>query len=281
MLYTLKQSTNYPSLHVKKYTKKVYFKDMWDDELIESRGHVYHNNGNLVINPFTKVFHRFQHDTDIPLTEFCTYVEKINGFMGCITYVEEDINDFVISTTGSLDSEYVDFVDDFVTDKVLDNIEKGYTYIFEVCHPADPHIISEKQGLYLLGRRKVSDKEHYTTDCINEADLDAIAFNMGVYRPHWGFDTFENILNNCKKVMFEGYMVYSPSTTIKLKSPYYSSLKAIARSPDLNKFNRGRLSPEFIKIFDELDLNKFQDLDEQERLKILKQDYNEKILHIR
>lgn len=81
--------------------------------------------------------------------------------------------------------------------------------------------------------------------------------------------------------MFEGYMVYSPSTTIKLKSPYYSSLKAIARSPDLNKFNRGRLSPEFIKIFDELDLNKFQDLDEQERLKILKQDYNEKILHIR
>ena len=25
---------------------------------------------------------------------------------------------------GSLDSEFVDFVDDFVTDKVLDNIEK-------------------------------------------------------------------------------------------------------------------------------------------------------------
>ena len=44
---------------------------------------------------------------------FVIYVEKING-MGCITYVEEDINDFVISTTGSLDSEFVDFVDDFV-----------------------------------------------------------------------------------------------------------------------------------------------------------------------
>jgi hypothetical protein len=41
-LLTRKESTRYPGLFVKKYTRKVFYDNLWseNDELLEARGHV-------------------------------------------------------------------------------------------------------------------------------------------------------------------------------------------------------------------------------------------------
>ena len=84
-----KKSTRYPGLFVKKYKKRVFYDALWntDAELLEARGHVEDEDGNIVVRPFTKIFNRGEMNTDIDRDETCIGVYKINGFMACATYI--------------------------------------------------------------------------------------------------------------------------------------------------------------------------------------------------
>lgn len=275
-LVQVKESLNYPGLFVHKYKRKVFFNNLWnrDPALVESRGRVYDKKGNVVINSFTKVFNHKENGTDINPDEECLVIEKINGFMGCSTWVPQ-YQEAIVSTTGSLDSDFVGYAKDKLKG-AMDFISKEKelkTYSFEIVHEDDPHIIPEKVGAYLIGVRDVNDKTPYFTSLAKEQQLDKIAEEMGVMRPKYHVTTFAQVLEDIKTCKHEGFMVYglTSGTVLKLKSPYYLALKAAARKKDIETLDKSRVDEEFYGLIDTIKSMKddFNAMSEQERLKFM------------
>lgn len=282
-LITRKESKRYPGLFVKKYTRKVFYDNLWNQnpELMEARGHVEDADGNIVIRPFTKIFNRFENDTDIPRDERCIVVSKVNGFMAAATYVPS-VGEVVVSTTGSLDSDFVALAEKYITQRVRDIIKKDFeevqssmTYLFEICDPSDPHIIPEESGAYLIGCREVNDVDPFFTNVAEETFLDIMAKVMEVKRPAWDTMQFSEVVELAKNCLDEGYVVYGEKSKIalKIKSPYYLMLKAAARRKDIMALNKERVDEEFFPLVDHLKGmgDTFTLMDEQERLTYMRE----------
>lgn len=218
-------------LKVLKYARSVFFDNAWglDPRLLECRGRVVDADWNVVVNPFKKVFNYGENGTGKELRTDCLYreVEKLNGFLGCFTSTEE--YGHILSTTGSLDSEHVGwFTELFYAEFCnVDNVPKGITLMFEVCHPLDPHIVEEEVGVYLIGARYTD-----SGDRLTEAELDELAEYHRVPRPAHGIDTLENICKRAQNSKREGVMVCALSTDehlFKLKTPHYLTKKLFIR----------------------------------------------------
>lgn len=276
-LIQTKQSSRYPSLTVHKYKKKVFFDNLWNDnlDLVESRGRVYNSEGKVVINPFTKIFNYEENGVTIDPDEMCLVIEKINGFMACATWVPE-VNDVVVSTTGSLDSPFVDMAKEMMPYAIeyIRNMKTIYTYIFEIVHPNDPHIIPENIGVYLLGTRSITGNYPYFTDHNNEHNLDITAQTMRASRPFYYITNFSTVIKDAKKCKHEGFVVYGEDshTVLKIKSPYYKTQKLLARKKDILTLNKKLIDEEFYPLVDHLMLNQsfFNSMEEQVRLEYMR-----------
>lgn len=274
-LLTRKESVRYPGLFVKKYTRKVFYDNLWyeNEELMEARGHVELEDGTVVVRPFTKIFNRFENGTDIDRDEICLYVHKINGFMAAATYVPQ-LNRVIVSTTGSLDSDFVALAEYHINDRVREVITElaamdgPHTWLFEIVDASDPHIIPERCGAYLIGCRDVNDDRPYTSTIDNEKRLDVASALMGVMRPVWNVARFSDIVRIAQECKHEGFVVYGDKTVLKIKSPYYLTLKAAARRKDIMSLNKQNVDEEFYPLIEHLALmgETFTMMSEQERL---------------
>lgn len=266
-LFTLKESTRYPGLFVRKYYKKVFWNNLWhtDSELLESRGHVFTKEGKLVVAPLTKIFNRHENCTDIPCDHMCLAIEKINGFMAAVTYVPE-VDDVVISTTGSLDSDFVEYAREKISKEFIDEIRRmgklngkwDVTYIFEIVHEDDPHIIPETEGAYLIGSRVIDTSTSYFSNAMDESELDQLADQFNLLRPMWFVDRFSTIVDAAAVVKHEGFVVYDQDEfgkALKIKSPYYLSSKAIARCKDIFTLDKRRVDEEFYPLLNHIKNN--------------------------
>lgn len=274
-----KESKRYPGLFVRKYTRQVFYDNLWHEhpDLIESRGHVELEDGTVVIRPFTKIFNRFENNTDIDMDENCIAIGKVNGFMAAATWVEE-VGQVVISTTGSLDSEFVTLAESYLGDRVKSFIKAESkmnpgTYIFEICDPSDPHIIEEEPGAYLIGFRAKKDTGQYFTSEGKEYTLDAVAKAMGVKRPDRFHRKFSGVVDMAKTCKHEGFVVYGleSQTALKIKSPYYLCKKLLARRKDVMKLDKSMVDEEFYDLIDYVQSLgvQFNSLDDQSRLKLM------------
>jgi hypothetical protein len=279
-LHQMKESKRYPGLFVLKYKNKVFYDNLWNDDLIEMRGRVVDAQGNTVINPFTKIFNRFENKTDIDRDEEVLAIQKINGFMAAITYVPK-VGASVVSTTGSLDSDFVALAEkhlDRLKGRVADMAKRSgnyFTFLFEIVDESDPHIIKEKPGAYLLGLRHINSTEAYKSSPETEMFLDHLAQEWEVYRPKWFIDKFSHVVKMAKTAMHEGYVVYG-SKSLKIKTPYYLTTKFLARiNADklVDKLNDKRelkktIDEEFYALIDYVD--EFKDIflicNEQQRI---------------
>lgn len=282
-LHQMKESKRWPGLFVLKYKNKVFYDNLWNDDLVEMRGRVVDAEGNTVINPFTKIFNRFENKTDIDRDSAVLAVQKINGFMAAITYVPI-VGASVVSTTGSLDSDFV-----ALAEKHLDRLKwrvaemakrsgNRFTFLFEIVDESDPHIIKEKFGAYLLGLREVNSTEAYKSSPETEMFLDHLAKEWEVYRPKWFIDRFSEVTKKAKTADHEGYVVYeiAGNKSLKIKSPYYLATKFLARinaNKLLDKLNDKRelkktIDEEFYDLIDYID--EFKDIflicNEQQRI---------------
>ena len=284
-LITRKESARYPGLFVKKYTKRVFYDNLWNqnEELLESRGHVETADGKIVIKPFTKIFNHHENGTNIDRDEQCVAIRKVNGFMACATYVAE-VDDVVISTTGSLDSDFVKMAEEHlasVKSWIKLNGSMLTTYMFEIVDPRDPHIIQEEPGAYLIGCRFVANDRPYFSDDLNESLLDSLAEKMGVKRPMWSVSRFSEIVKAAKQAKHEGFVVYGQTsrTALKIKTPYYLALKAAARKKDIMSLNKQNVDEEFYELIDHLRSieSEFNAMDEQSRLDYMRQFLTESV----
>lgn len=277
------ESKNYPGLYVIKYKRNVFFDNLWNDVLIECRGLVVDADWNIVIQPFTKIFNRFENNTDIDRDAEVVSIRKVNGFMACATYVKG--HGMVVSTTGSLDSDFVTLAKKWLTPDVLATIDRyahDMTFIFEICDETDPHIIQETAGAYLLGARTVGSTDDYMSSAKHEQWLDEAAESfMNIKRPKWKVARFSDVVIEANDCNHEGFVVYSKDTALKIKSPYYKIKKFMARkNPDkllklLDKPHviKQTVEEEFYPLIDFLSANKdtYSALTEQERLRYIEE----------
>ncbi len=226
-------------LKVLKYKNKVFFKNLWDKDTINARGLVLDEDDNIVNYPFTKVFNLGENDTTVDPERMVICPRKVNGFMACATMHKGDL---LISTTGSLDSDFVELAKKYIT-KVPND---GISYMFEICDPSDPHVVPEEVGAYLIGGRKKVLNSHL----IWEEALDDIAKIYGYKRPEVWEGKFKDLPLDVKH---EGYMVrdyHTEKTLCKIKSKHYLFTKFWMRSK--KAYNVQEVEEEFFELVEKI-----------------------------
>jgi len=261
-------------IFVLKYSKRVFYDNLWNDYLEECRGTIVDSDFNVVQRPFTKIYN-YGVEAKSPVLSEDTIVEcfrKVNGFMIAVTMHNGKL---LVSTTGSTANDYVDMANSFI-DRRRETFERyvsnfpNLTFMFECVHENDPHIIVEKPGLYLLGYREK------TWDSRSENDGLSLyhQYALSDHQVDWRRCTLGEALREVKTVQHEGFVVYANdyTTSFKIKSPYYLTAKWVARNPRTDKLMtkefKEQIDEEYYNLLDAIRENivQYTEMDEQARL---------------
>lgn len=281
-------------LSIFKYKKNVFFKKLWkvEPDLMGCRGVVFDFAGNLVQYPFDKVYNYGEpNEKDLPtgqdldLNREYISVEKLNGFFGAITK-DPFKNDLLMTTTGHFFSDFNQYIKDMVIKNnhygdlmKLTSKNPDMTYMFEVIHPDDPHIVDyseNEKDIYLIGARK----KEFGSKLLTEKELDEIGKEYNLKRPKWEVKKLKNILEDSKITKTEGYMVRDKKTNntlAKIKGNHYLVVKFLSRLSDkktkhmfgnprdFKKHSEEENYPLIDKITENLSYNEFVNIDQEER----------------
>lgn len=271
-LVNMRESINYPGLFVLKYKKTVFYKDLWNRYLEKCRGTVIDADFNIVSMPFQKIYN-FGIESSAPDLADDVGIDayrKINGFMVGVTWHNGDI---LVSTTGSLDSDFCKMARDHIDVDVYRSVcqeNPDLTFMFECVHENDPHIVPEKPGMYLIGYRKKSWGSRVTIDPVRIAVL-------GIQLGCLPVESFRTTVGELKKIVkdvsHEGFVMYSDDgLASKIKSQYYLTCKWVARNPNTEKLMgdkfKEQVEEEFYPLIDRIRENivEYTALNEQHRL---------------
>lgn len=267
-----KRATSKDGLFVLKYKKSVFYNNLWNEYLEECRGTIIDAEYNVIQRPFTKIYNYGIEANSPKLSDdtLVTAYRKVNGFMAAITYYN---NELLISTTGSINSQFVDYIIESIDYDRYIQVCKQYptfTFLFECVHPLDPHIIPEKFGMYLLGYREK------TWESV--VDIDSMLYDFFVrqfdcFSCERALTTISNLLKITQHVKHEGFVFYtSNGVSAKLKSPYYLIQKALARKKDIMSLNKQIVDEEYYPLIEHLTSIKesFNELGEQQRLEYIR-----------
>lgn len=270
----------YPGLSVLKYRKTVFFNDAWDEYLEHCRGAVVDADFNLVAYPFTKIYN-YGIEARAPVFAGDTRVRafrKVNGFMVSLSMHQGDI---LVSTTGSLTGDYVAMAREMMQrhapmedwHAVMSNPDlEGMTVMFECVHPNDPHIITERPGMYVLAYRENSwgSRVGHNPDVLRD-----LAKMFQCHVPDTFDTTVDELQEMARKCQHEGFVFYTEDGTgAKIKSPYYLTSKWVARNPhtdklvDLKNDIKKNIDEEYHGLIDRIreNIEAYTAMDEQTRL---------------
>lgn len=264
-------------LFVLKYHNRVFYKNLWNRYTEVCRGTVVDGEYNPITLPFTKIYN-YGIECNAPAIdddEIVMAFRKVNGFMGAATWHDGAP---LLSTTGSIDSDHVGYFREMIPewDEFSQTLQDNphLTFMFEVVHPSDPHIVPEELGVYLLAYRE---KKWGSKVGHDPGLLYAYSLRMHVTVPDHYMMSMRNLKGTARAVRHEGFVIYcADGRSSKIKSPYYLVNKFMARIKDT-----GRLMED--SVFDKIDeeyyplvehvrenLSEFSELDEQQRLNWIK-----------
>jgi len=257
---------------VLKYARSVFYNNCFDDALLEMRGLIIDAHNRIIVRPFKKVFNyseRIAKCSRYPIIigdeRLVDAVVKVNGFLGCCTFVSLSDDHpshgatfdgkVLYSTTGSLDSAFADMTAAHCAQyETLFHAYPNHTFLFEITDAKDVHIIREALGETLIGCIDVATGRQFS-----EAELDEIGKQYGVRRPETLKNiTFGELKGRLKNVEHEGFMVFDAQTgemLFKLKSPYYLISKFLGRSNEGNigrKLDKRHVDEEFYPLIDHI-----------------------------
>lgn len=275
-LVTMRESTRYPGLFVLKYAKRVFYDALWNDYLEECRGTIIDKDFNVISRPFTKIYnHKVEDRSPVfqPDERVVAY-DKINGFMVAVTTYNGEL---LISTTGSLDSDFAKMAEEMITTTANTDLMKTLcmdgqvTLMFECCHVNDPHIVPEVNGLYYLGHRV----NHWNSDMSHMA-MESTAFDnirkakwMKVRPVSYREMTVAEVEEQMKTSTREGVVFYHlDGRSAKIKTKHYLVQKMLARRKDITSLNMQIIDEEYYPMVRAARESgeEFTNLDEQARL---------------
>lgn len=263
-------------LKILKYKKKVFYKNLWDEYLELCRGTIVDRDFNVVQLPFTKIYNFGVEDRSpvIHDEEVVLAYRKVNGFMASVTWHNDQL---LVSTTGSVDSDFVDYIKDSIDETVYEDVCKDnpeYTFLFECVHPDDPHIIKEKAGMHLLA---VREKAWGSSEIVDPAWLHSLSKKFSCEVPKFHQLQFGCVKKIVKNVKHEGFVVYASNNRVtKIKSPYYLTAKFLARIKNPMKLVdedvKQRVDEEFYPLVDYIkeNIDEFTSKTEQDRLVLVR-----------
>lgn len=229
-------------IFVLKYKKRVFYNNLWNEYLAECRGSVIDADFNLVAYPFTKIYNYGIEKAAPVFSEIDTVVtafRKVNGFMVSVSYHAGDV---LVSTTGSTSGDFVEYAKEIMLTHMswadwqmalMADDCRDMTFMFECVHPADPHIIVETAGMYILGYRE---KTWQSAVGHEPAVLQQLSEMFNCYMPEYQHLTVRALQNLVKTVQHEGFVFYDENGVgAKIKSPYYLTAKWVARNPRIDK----------------------------------------------
>lgn len=264
-------------LEIHKYNRKVFYNNLWNEDpnLVNARGTVYDSDGNVVQYGFTKVFNFHENGTVINRDHMVRAIRKINGFFAAVSWYNGEI---LVSTTGSLDSDFVQMAKDNLPLDKMEHVLKNRhntTFMFEICDERDPHIIAEEYGAYLIGARY----KQLNSDLVDEHYLDCVAVGWGVKRPEHKVVRFSDLVEETKTCKHEGWLVYDleSDVVLKMKSPYYLVSKFLARTKKMDEIfttnYKQKFDEDFHGLIEYIQANytkeEFLETTEQDRLEIV------------
>lgn len=272
--------TSIPGTFVLKYSRAVFYDGLWNEFLEECRGLIVDSDYNIVSYPFTKIYN-YGIEKQAPVFAPDTKVDafrKVNGYMVAMTWHDEKL---LVSTTGSTDSDYVAMAEDLMQKeryRFEEHCEhyKDLTWMFEAVHRNDPHIIPEKEGLYLLGARKKA----WGSEIVHNVNmLRSFEGSLPVVPVEQFFQvTVAEVQQMAKECKHEGFVFYADDgRAAKIKSPYYLTQKFMARNPRTDKLMRpdikNSLDEEYYPLIDAIqaDIAAYTSLSEQDRLAWIRQ----------
>ena len=280
-LVTRKESKRYPDLYVLKYKYTVFFNNLWDQNemLRHCRGLVVDADFNVVQLPFKKIYNYQENGAGVdwhPRT-FVGVSRKVNGFMASLSVYNGKL---LIGTTGSLDSDFVGYAETYLKDIDPSTLCPETTYMFEICHPDDPHIIPEKHGAYLLAIIK-DGCEYYSFDYdlvqLDEEEFAVSEISRFADVEEWKTplptNRFEDAVKMAREAHHEGYVIcnFNTNEKIKIKSKAYLFQKMVARKADIMALNMARVEEEFYPLIEKLRKDEaFKVMPEQDRLEYMR-----------
>jgi ATP-dependent RNA circularization protein (DNA/RNA ligase family) len=264
-LVTMRESIRYPGLFVLKYAKRVFYDALWNDFLELCRGTIVDSNFNVISLPFTKIYNfRVEEKSPVIADDIMVSAhKKVNGFMVAATWHNGEM---VVSTTGSLDSPFVDMARSLMTERYAQICESysQYTFLFECVHSEDPHIVPETAGMYLLGYREKTWESSVQTE-LND-------WFTGLFKSH-PVESFQvtvgELMDMAKTAKHEGFVFYaSDGRAAKIKTKYYLTQKLLARKRDITSLNMELVDEEYYPLITaaRAEGERFTNLDEQARL---------------
>ena len=280
-LVTMRESVRYPGLFVLKYHRRVFFDGLWNDYLEECRGTVVDQDFNVIVRQCTKIYNPGveARSPKFEPNEVVTAYDKVNGFMCAVTVYKGEL---LVSTTGSLDSDFAKMAEEMILatadiDRIRGLCDQGeFTLMFEVCHPSDPHIIPEQAGLYYLGFRRNSwnsDMQHMAYETTAEALISDARWMKVQPVPSYSVTTVAELEESMKTSQREGVVFYhQDGRAAKIKTPYYLVKKFVARNPRTDKLLTQKayeiVDEEYYPLIDHIraNIDEFTALTEQDRL---------------
>lgn len=277
-----------------KYTRKVFYDNLWhlDSRLLQCRGIVVDKDDNVIMYPFKKVFNLGENNTgtNVPDNQQVIAVRKVNGYLAQAAVVDGEL---IVTSSGSFDSKHAHIAKKMIKECLASSqarssrLHKDYTYMFEICHKEDPHIVEENEGVYLIGVREMDDHE-----MINQNTLKMIAWLHGFECSEFTVLSFSDAVTIAKSSFYEGYMLldyYDENNVIaKVKSHHYLCKKALMRigSAQLDimfdnpkVFKEHRLEEEFYGIhqyiLDNYTKDEYRMMTEQHRRKLIEDYFND------
>ncbi len=304
--FTAKTSRRYPELRVLKYHRSVFYENRFDDALLEMRGLVLDTHNQIIVRPFKKTFNyseRIARNSRYPIKiseeHRVNAVVKINGFLGCCTFVQLPPDhpsagaafdgQVLYSTTGSLDSDFARMAEKHCSQyETLFRQHPNRTFLFEVTDENDVHIIRERLGATLIGAIDAA-----TGKAMSEAQLDDLAKQFSAMHPDTPLHrpdtlhnlTFGELKTLLKTVKHEGFMVFDAETDellFKLKSPFYLISKFLGRSTEQSlsrKLDKRHADEEFYPLIDYIKAHQaeFNALDELAKITFIQDFINHEI----
>ena len=275
-LVSMKPCEGYPGLFVLKYSRRVFYDNLWNDMLEECRGTIVDENFNVVSRPFTKIYNYGVEDRSPKLADDVRVMafRKINGFMVAVTWHNDDL---LISTTGSTDNDYVNMARSLIDLDQYRAVCKqwyGTTFMFECVHRDDPHIVPEKEGMYLLGYRE---KAWNSPISLDQVMLRMLTRDFGTIPVEAFKVTMGELVEMSKTARYEGFVFYSAEgVSAKIKTPFYLTNKWMARNPRtdklLTKEFREQIDEEYYGLLSYIreNIGSFTLLTEQDRLQFIR-----------
>lgn len=266
---SLKETSN-PDLFVLKYRRNVFYKNRWNDFLEECRGAIVDKDFNVVSLPFRKIYNFGVEDRAPKINDDETvhWFRKVNGFMVAMTWYDGDV---LVSTTGSIDSDFVALAKKYLTSNLKEYLSRcrDYTLMFECCDPSDPHIVEEKAGLYFIGMRHKHSGDLQTAWLSRSGAW--VAEAIGVMFPEHGTCTMGELKEMVRTVQHEGFVIYTDDgRSTKIKSKHYLVKKLFMRGNIEKLFDqnvKAKIDEEYFPLVDYIKENrdKFASADEATR----------------